>query len=1040
MNPNQMRMPGKRAALWLLVASLGVATLGAAGVDLARLPVAAGQTVNFKRDIQPLLEASCLKCHGSEKSKNGFRLDSRESALAGGDNGVDILPGDSASSPLVHYVSRLVQDMEMPPKGKGDALTAHQVGLIRAWIDQVAKWDEDTTPSIARKAASDKSNWWSLKPLTRPTVPLVKDSGGALASAGRNPARSLTRAAPHQARIANPIDAFIVAKLAEKHLSQSAEADRRTLIRRLSFDLIGLPPKPEEIEAFIADRAPRAYEKLVDRLLDSPQYGERWARHWLDVVHYGETHGYDKDQPRTNAWPYRDYVIRSFNQDKPYARFVQEQLAGDVLFPDTRDGFEALGFIASGPWDLIGHVEVPESKMDGKLARHLDRDDMVANTMQTFNSLTVQCAQCHDHKFDPISQTDYYSLQAVFAAVDRTDKNYDRDPAVAQKRRLLVERQTTLVARKKDLDTKVVARAGKALTNLDGKISALQKSGKKSQAYGYHSGIEKKQDVSKWVQVDLGRRVLLRSVVLHSCNDDFNGIGEGFGFPVRFRIELSDDANFKDGVALAGDYSREDFANPKLKALRVDASGRAARFIRVTATKLAPRKDDYIFALAELNAFTADGQNAALGAAVSALDSIEAPVRWQKANLTDGWQPGADVADGGELGRLLQERNSLIAKTRNDDESSEMTKIDRELAVVKSEIEKLPPQNTAYVAAVHTGSGSFAGTGATGGKPRPIYVLHRGMVQKPGQEAGPGALSCLPGLPSRFELPPDHKEGERRAALARWLTRNDNPLTWRSIVNRVWQYHFGRGMVETPNDFGRMGGLPSHPELLDWLAVEFRDGGQSLKKLHRLIVNSATYKQQSEATNQKFAEIDSDNRYLWRQNRRKLEAEAVRDAVLFVSGKLDLTMGGPSFKDFIIEKPEHSPHYQYHLHDPEDPKSHRRSIYRCIVRSQQQPFMTAMDCADPSVMVGRRNESLSPLQALAMLNDPLILTMAKHFAAKVDQRPGDLTAKVSTAYYEALGHAPSMNDLKVLVQYAQQFGMTNLCRVLFNLNEFSFAD
>ena len=991
----------------------------AAAVDSAELPAPTTESVDFVRDIKPLFEASCIKCHGAEKAKNGFRLDSRAHALAGGEHGVDILPGDSARSPLVHFVAGLVPDMEMPPKGKGEKFTPAQIGLLRAWIDQGAKWDREEVAGEVRKPV-DKSDWWSLKPLTKPTVPLPVN---------------------RKSEIVNPIDSFVLAKLAEKGLRPSSEADRRTLIRRLYFDLTGLPPKPEEIEAFAADKDAKAYEKLVERLLASPHYGERWARHWLDVVHYGETHGYDKDQPRPNAWPYRDYVIRSFNEDKPYARFVQEQLAGDVLFPGTRDGFEALGFISAGPWDLIGHAEVPESKMDGMVARHLDRDDMVANTMQTFNSLTVQCAQCHNHKFDPIAQEDYYSLQAVFAAVDRADKKYDVDPAVAQKRRELTDRQTELAARKKELDARILARAGQSLVDLDQKIAALTKAAKKGDAMGYHSNIEKNQDTTKWVQVDLGRSVALGSVVLHPCKDDFNGIGDGFGFPARFKVEASDDAAFKEGLALLGDFTKEDFANPKLKALSLDAGGRSARFIRVTATKLALRQNDYIFALAELNALTTDGNNVALGAAVSALDSIEAPVRWQKVNLTDGWQPGASVADSGELAALRKDRDALIARATLDDDRNALAAMDRGLATVQTELGKLPAQSTAYVAAVHSGSGTFMGTGGKGGKPRTIRVLNRGSIQKPGKEVGPGTLNCLPGLPSRFELPPNHVEGERRAALAQWLTRVDNPLTWRSVVNRVWQYHFGRGLVETPNDFGRMGGLPTHPELLDWLAAGFRDGGQSFKALHRLIVTSATYRQESGVRGQESAvQIDSDNRHLWRANRRKLEAEAVRDAVLFVSGKLDLKMGGPSFKDFVIDKPEHSPHYEYHLHDPDDPKSHRRSIYRFIVRSQQEPFMTTLDCADPSMQVGRRNESVSPLQALAMLNNSLMLAMSKHFAAKIEKQEGDLPVKVRAAYYEAVGRAPSKEDAKVLTQYAKEHGLANLCRVLFNLNEFSFVD
>jgi hypothetical protein len=559
------------------------------------------------------------------------------------------------------------------------------------------------------------------------------------------------------------------------------------------FDLIGLPPTPSEIDDFIGDARPDAYERLVDRLLASPAYGERWARHWLDVVHYGETHGYDKDKPRPNAWPYRDYIIRAFNEDKPYSRFVQEQLAADVLFPDEPRLIPALGFIAAGPWDFIGHAEVPETKIDGKIARHLDRDDMATNTIQTFTSLTIQCAQCHNHKFDPISQEDYYSVQAVFAAVDRTDRVYDDDAGLAKKR-----------------------------AELKGK--------------------------------------------------------------------------------------------PK-------------------------------------------------------------------------------------------------------------------------ELAALPPPHIAFIGAVHTGDCAFRGTGHEGGKPRSIHILPRGNVLKPGKEVSPGALLAVPGLSARFDLPPNHREGDRRAALANWLTDRRNPLTWRSIVNRVWHYHFGRGIVETPNDFGHNGQLPTHPELLDWLAAEFRDNGQSLKTLHRLIVTSATYRQTS-AGNPAFEKIDANNRYLWRMNRRRLEAEAVRDSVLMIASKFDRTMYGPSFRDFVIDKPEHSPHYEYHLSDPDNPKLHRRAVYRFIVRSQQQPFMTTLDCADPSMQVDRRNESNSALQALAMLNNDLMIVMAKHYAQRLEQNGGT----VEQAYYECVGRKPSDEMNKALKEYARKHGLANVCRVLFNLNGFAFVD
>jgi hypothetical protein len=746
----------------------------------AATSAAAEPVVNFDLDIRPIFTKHCGTCHGPEKQRGGLRLDRKADALRGGESGPAIVPGKAGESLLVRLVSGADPDKVMPPKG--ERLTTEQVTSIRAWIDQGAKWPDDGSSTIA-------ADWWSLRPLVRPTVP---------PATGRN-----------------PIDAFIRAKLTEKGLTPTTEADRRTLMRRLYFDLIGLPPTLAEIEEFANDKSVDAYEKLVDRLLASPHYGERWARHWLDVVHFGETHGYDKDKPRPHAWPYRDYVIRSLNTDTPYARFVQEQIAGDVLFPGTVNGIEALGFLAAGPWDFIGHAEVPESKIDGQIARHLDRDDFVSNTIGTFLSMTVHCAQCHNHKFDPITQEDYYSLQAVFAAIDRTDKTFDADPAVAARR------------------------------------------------------------------ADLEKR----------------------------RFEL------------------RQFVGPQ--------------------------------------------------------------------TLREG-----------------KDRESIEAGLRN-----------------------LPPPRVAYIGAVQRGSGTFVGTGAKGGRPRAVHILPRGDVAKPGKEVGPGAIVAVPSLNARFAISPDRPESERRAALARWLTDEKNPLVWRSIANRVWQYHFGRGIVDTPNDFGKMGQPPTHPELLDWLAVELRDNGGSLKTLHRLIVTSATYRQASTA-NPANAHADVDNRYLWRANRRKLDAEAVRDRILFAAGMLDLRMGGPSFQDFVIDKPEHSPHYEYQLHDPDDPASHRRAIYRFVVRSKQQPFMAALDCADPSLAVDKRNESISPQQALAMLNNRLVLVMAVHLAGRAKTNADG----VSEAFRLALGREPSATERAALNDYCHEHGLENTCRIILNLNEFVFVD
>lgn len=615
---------------------------------------------------------------------------------------------------------------------------------------------------------------------------------------------------------------------------------------------------------------------------------------------------------RPNAWPYRDYVTKSFNDDKPYARFVQEQLAGDVLFPGTADGILGLGFIAAGPWDWIGHAEVPESKIDGKVARHTDRDEMVSNTMNTFCSVTIQCCQCHNHKFDPFTQEHYYNLQSVFAAVDRAERMYDLDPQIEMQRIQQNDQLKTARAALSTLNAAIEKNGGPELVTLDKQIAVLQPSAAplaKRPEFGYHSGMSSKQDVEKWVQIDLGREVDISKIVLRPCHDEFNNIGAGFGFPARFKISggiTASDTTLHDATA-------KDVRNPGLVPYDVELPKTKARFVRVTATRLAPRQNDFILALAELQVFDETGNNVALQSAVTSLDSIEAPDRWRKSNLTDGiWASAGDEAAITQLAEAQQQRQVILDRITTAERTAERERLSEEIASLESQLKALPSGKLVYAAATHfTPMGSFS---PTNGKPRAIHLLHRGNVQQPLAPSVPGTLPIQMSSDSslstagHFNLPQDHTEGDRRAALALWITRADHPLTWRSIVNRIWQHHFGRGLVDTPNDFGRMGKLPTHPELLDWLAVEFRDNGQSFKKLHQLIVTSTTY-QQSSAHDASNSTIDSDNRFLWRMNRRRLGAEEIRDTMLAVSGKLDTKMGGPGYYLFALERPEHSPHW-----------------------------------------------------------------------------------------------------------------------------------
>ena len=883
----------------------------------------------------------------------------------------------------------------------------------------------------------DKSDWWSFKPATRPALPKIQNNKWAR----------------------NPVDVFVLAKLEVEKLVSSPEADRRTLIRRLSFDLTGLPPTPEEVEVFHRDRSKDAYEKVVERLLASPRYGERWARHWLDTVHYGETHGYDKDKPRPNAWPYRDYVIRALNEDKPYSRFVEEQLAGDVLFPDEPDGVAALGFIAAGPWDFVGHVELPIEKTDGLIARYNDRDDMLMTTISTFQSLTVHCARCHNHKFDPISQKDYYSLQAVFAGVDRADRALDTNRTVFLQRRELLREKAPLEERYAALTNQVAKVSSPEIRELDDRLAKLKlrlvaSSAEKSPANGYHSAIEAKPEATKWVQVDLGQSLPLAEVRLIPARPVDFPDAPGFGFPSRFRVEISDSADFATKQVIA-DHTGAEFKNPGDIAVSFPAARKSARYVRVTATKLWERTSDYIFALAEFQVL-AGGTNAALSATVTALDSIEAGL-WSTKHLVDGFSSRKKLTEGSEPQRKeLESEISLLTKRRRELVEAAMdVATRRELTEVTSRLEELNRQIAALPAPakVYAAASDFKREGSfvPPKGPRPVHLLARGDVKRPGDLMSATGLPCVPGPNSNFAepltpslSPSDGErvaerpgEGWRRAALARWISDPKNMLTRRSIVNRVWHYHFGRGIVETPNDFGHMGALPTHPELLDWLAHWFVDNGESLKQLHRLIVTSATYRQSS-ANHPESAKRDADNRYLWRMNRARLDAETIRDTMLLVSGKIDLTMGGTSVQQFIF-KDDHSPVYDYTQFDVDSPAGNRRSIYRFIVRSVPDPLMDSLDCPDASILTPKRNVTVTALQALAILNNPFVLRQSEHLAARV-AAAGDWKKQIEQVYQLALNRPPTNAELKKLVPFAQKNGTASLCRLVFNTSEFMFVD
>ncbi|MDG2185605.1 MAG: PSD1 and planctomycete cytochrome C domain-containing protein [Mariniblastus sp.] len=954
----------------------------------------------FESQVAPILTSRCLDCHNDSESEGDFSLQSSQAMLESG----LIEKGNASDSPFMEIITGNNGHPPQMPK-TGPPLTKSEIQKIRTWIDRGALWPDSFQLQLQPSA---DFQWWSLQPLVKPQVPGIYS-------------------AAHVDWDGNPIDAFVLQRLMDQGLTPSPPADRATLIRRLTYDLTGLPPTNRQIDQFMADTDPNAYTNLVDRLLDSPRYGEHWARHWLDVVKYADTCGYDKDKLRKNAWPYRDYIIRSFNNDKPYRQFLQEQIAGDLLFSNSPDGIIGLGFIAAGPWDFIGHVEISETKIDGMVARNLDRDDMVSNTMNTFCSVTIQCARCHDHKFDPFTQEHYYGLQAVFSAVDRAERIYQPDSKADSKRKLLTDQITDLKNQLADLEKQTHQAAGPKLADLDREIKTVQPKSKQPE-FGFHSKIASDAFEEKWVEIELPDSREIDTVILHPCHDDFAGIGAGFGFPIRFRIEV-------DGKTMV-DKTSENFENPGINPVQFNLDTRG-KTVRVAATRLAERKNDFILALAELRVLGADQKNHARDAVVHSSDSTEAAPRWRKTNLVDGiWYQGNIKI----LEDLQQQRTDLLAKHVEPEILERHRKTEAKIAKLQAERKQLPEGKKVYAAATHFKTeGNFK---PTEGQPRVVQVLHRGNIQEPKSVAVPGAIPLSETGSFQFEtngIQPDSSEGNRRALLAKWLSSQQNPLTWRSIVNRVWHYHFGRGIVDTPNDFGRMGSQPTHPELLDWLAVEFRDGGGSLKELHRMIVNSSTYRQAS-ADREACRNVDAQNRLFWKMNRRRLSAEEIRDTILSVAGRLDLTMGGPGYYLFELEKTEHSPHYEYYKFDHDSEDTFRRSIYRFIVRSQPDPFMTTLDCADSSQSTPTRVETQTPLQALTMLNNGFNLVMAEDFADRLRQLSDDLETQVNTGIRLAYGRSATARELELMSAYARDHGLENFALILFNTSEFLFID
>jgi mono/diheme cytochrome c family protein len=1112
--PAHQNLP--RAAAWPIFAL--------AGAISAFAPLnAIGAEINFTRDVEPILKAHCLDCHGPDKQKSKFRIDRRSLLLAGGDLGEPaVIPGEPDKSFLIQAVSGTVDDLVMPPKGK--RLSDDQVSTLREWIAQGAS----TPTSYGADKERNQPTHWSLKPVVRPTPPSF-----AGASDG------------------NEIDAFVRRKLTGKGLSPSQQAERRKLIRRLGLVMHGLPPNAKDVDAFVANSDPQAWLNLVNDALKSPRYGERWAQHWLDLVRFGETHGFETNRERPNAWPYRDWIIDAFNTDKPYDRFVREQVAGDMLGEPV-----GVGFLVAGPHDLV--------KGKDPLLRLTQRQDELADMINTtgtaFLGLTLGCARCHNHKFDPVTQKDFYSLQAVFAGVEHADRAMplpkERNAKIATIDAQIAKLRERLqkFVRKSDYahllidDAQLAKSAGIGVEQLE-KPRGKGKNPKGAQpGFADDPGSDKRmpnisggeytwwnnlpgKDVAAYRPLAQGRfRVWLSWGAGHATHTRdarflIDADGETTTTNDRKEIARVDQQLLADGsgkvinkslwsgfwdagihefeptaaIVLQGGQSGsaitadalllEPVANETANAspparpnLRPALSPKhnierfpptEARFIRFTIERSSSSEP----CIDELEIFSGN-QNVALahaGAKASSSGDFVHPVHklahindgkygntqsWISKSKSGGWVQieltKASRIDRIEWGRDREGRFTDRLPVEYRIEAA--TKLGQ-WTLLASSADRLPASkgktiDTTYDFARHTPDIAKQGrqwltvltalsknrekltkpTMIYAGKftqPGPTHRLYRGEPMAKREQVEPNAIEAIGAL----SLKKDSPEKERRLALAKWIADRDNPLTARVIVNRLWQFHFGVGIVDTPSDFGANGTPPTHPELLDWLASELMDKDWSLKHIHRLILTSATWRQDSRPQSDALR-IDGATRLLWRFPPRRLEAEAIRDCLLLASGVLDLKSGGPGFSAFEIE-PENVRHYfPKKSFGPED---WRRMVYMTKVRQEKDSVFGVFDCPDASQVVPKRSRSTTPLQALNLLNSIFVNQQAELLAKRLHTEAGESTAdQIKLAFTLCFGRDATADELKDAEAFIKAEGLHQFTRALLNANEFVF--
>jgi hypothetical protein len=840
-------------------------------------PLTAARTISFSSDIRPIFEASCWKCHGRAVQLSKLNLSSRELALAGGEHGPVLVPGSAEKSRLY----RLAAGIEKPAMPLDGKLTPAQIEALKLWIEQGAVWDGN---------GASGGQPVSLKSEEPPLSPEARNYWAFRKPVAANPEER-----------GNPIDAFLDREMRKRGLQPAPAADRRTLVRRAYLDLIGLPPTPAEVDQFLSDQRPDAWARLIDRLLASPHYGERWGRHWLDVARYADSNGFEHDFDRPNAWRYRDYVNRAFNEDKPYDVFLREQIAGDEIPHVTQDSLIATGFLRNYAKVGFREKDNPENRFD-----YLD--DMIGTIGRGVLGLTLQCARCHDHKFDPITQRDYYRIQASlfgYVEVDHPLTSPEVAAAYEKKKAEVDARAGAVKDRLRELDRPYKDRL------LPNKYKKFP--------------VNVQQAIATPAEKRTPGQVLLADQVIRTV---------GVSSAEIERIMTPEDLAKRK--ALETELARIEKERPKPIPVAAGITD-----------------GDY--------RFTPDG-------------------------------PGDEPAPGKGIKQEAIEGSFL-----------------------------------------HTGPGKYTAP--------PSYLLIRGDPNSKGPQMAPGFIRVATYGNPPTELPPStpHTSG-RRLALAEWLVSPENPLTARVMANRIWHHHFGRGIVPTLDNFGKMGEMPTHPELLDWLALEFVKRGWSVKQMHRLIMTSQAYQMASQFENASDTAKDPQDVYYWRYRMQRVDAEILRDQILAVSGGLNLEMYGRPVFPMLPQEVLHSMNYGIWKQTEDGPAVWRRSVYVYRKRGLPLPLFEIFDLPNQNISCGARNISTVPTQALTLMNDDFVLRQAQLFANRLAEAShGDNAKAVDLGYELALGRPPDDRERRISLDFLTSRKLVDFAEVIFNLNEFLYV-